>query len=593
LARFIYNEKMSGLNLVRAIDPRTDVGGFSRKTFAVFDGASEVGYQRISPDGGVSNSLLTFTCDPPSPQVYVNRRALVEITFDLTFTGVSAGAGIRLLQMAGCRSSTGANVGTQNLDAPRAFPIANALTNISLMINNNTITQNLNSYIRAFTRYSMSGLSEDINYGLTPSMLDQAQNYSDLTGFARSPLRGYGDNAYQCPRGGFVGIDVLSNTATGIADTAVVRLTCSEYLFLSPMLFQEDDQDTGFYGVQNMKLQLSLGGRGNSAISGLGASLWSHASGSGAISSIAVNVVEAQALFSYLTPDPTQQIPYENLYPYYQPQVYPTNTTVPISSGALTTIQMNNVQLGSIPSCLYLFVGETDSNHNVLKSDVFFGIENIAVSFDNRDNLLANATPQDLFNIAVKNGTNLSWTQWSRDVGSVLRLDFGADICLKMLQAVGMRGSFNLRLTVQARNLGSVAQIPTLTCVVVSEGIMSIAGNNVQFNLGVLDQQDIMASKSMPEVVYHSSGNLFGGSFWNRLGSFAQKAGKFVQRGIRPAIDIAKKLAPALAPEFSPYVEKADEVARALGYGKRGRRGGGLVGGKNLSRAQLSSMLKG
>jgi hypothetical protein len=55
---------------------------------------------------------------------------LVEITFDLTFTGVSAGAGIRLLQMAGCRSSTGANVGTQNLDAPRAFPIANALPKI-------------------------------------------------------------------------------------------------------------------------------------------------------------------------------------------------------------------------------------------------------------------------------------------------------------------------------------------------------------------------------------------------------------------------------------------------------------------------------
>jgi hypothetical protein len=575
----------SELNLVRAIDPRTDVNGFARKTYSVFDGASEVGYQRISPDGGVSNSLLTFTCDPPSPQVFVNRRAMVEISFDLTFTGVSAGVGIPLLQMAGSSSTLGAPVGTQFLDAPRAFPISNALTNISLMINNNSITQNLNTYVRALTRYSMGGLSEDGNYGLTPSMLDQSQAYSDLTGFARSPLRGYGDNAFQCPRGGFFGVDVRSNTATGVADTAVVRLTCSEYLLMSPMLFQEGEQDTGFYGVQNMKLQLSLGGRGNSAISGLGASLWSHASGGGTLSAIAVNIIEAQAIFSYLTPDPTQQIPYNNLYAYYQPQVYPTNTSAPIASGALSTIQMNNVQLGSIPSRLYIFVSETDAVHTALKSDVFWGIENIAISWDNRDNLLANATQQDLFNIAVKNGTNLSWTQWRRDCGSVLALDFGADIPLKLLQAVGMRGSYNLRLTIQARNLNVAAQIPTLTCVVISEGIMSIAGNTVQFSLGVLDAADVFASKSMPEIIHHPSKNIFGGNFWSSLSSFAQKASKF----IRPAITAAKALVPSFAPEFSPLVEGADKLATALGYGMRGK---GLVGGKKMSRKQLAYLLE-
>lgn len=574
-----------GLNLVRAIDPRTDVNGFARKTYSVFDGASEVGYQRISPDGGVSNSLLTFTCDPPSPKVFVNRRAMVELTFDLTFTGVSAGAGIRLLQIAGASSSTGANVGTQFFDAPRAFPISNALTNISLSINNNSITQNLNNYVRALTRYSMTGMSEDVNYSLTPSMLDQAQNYGDLNGFARSPLRGYSDNAYQCPRGGFFGIDVISNTSTGIADTAVVRLTCSEYLFLSPMLFQEDDQDTGFYGVQNMRLQLSLGGRGNSALSGLGSSLWSHSTGAGAgtLSAISVNVVEAQAIFSFLTPDPTQSIPSLNLYSYYQPQIYPTNTTAPIASGALTTIQMNNVQLGSIPSRIYVFVADTDTNHTVLKSDVFFGIENIAISWDNRDNLLANATQQDLYNISVKNGTNLSWTQWRAHCGSVLALDFGADIPLRLLQAVGMRGSYNLRLTVQARNLGDIAQTPTLTCVVISEGIMSIGENTVQFDLGVLNAQDVFDSKSLPEVIYHPSGNIFGGNFWRNLGAFAQKAGRFVKRNIRPAIDVAKTLVPAFLPEATGIVEAVDRGARAFGYG--------LVGGKKLSRRQLASML--
>lgn len=580
-----------GLNLVRTIDPRTDVNSHARKTYSVFDGASDVGYIRTTPDGGVSNSQLSFTCDPPSPQVFVNRRAMIEIEFELSFVGVSAGAGIPLLQMAGARSSTGANVGSQFHDAPRCLPVANALTNIEISINNDRITQNLNSYVRAFPRYTFDAVSEDINYGMTPSMPDQSQTYADLDGFARSPLRGYGDNALQCPRGGFVGLDVISNTSTGIADTAVVRLRCSEYLLVSPMLFQPDEQDTGFYGVQNMKIILSLGGRGNSSLSGLSASLWSHSgAGTAVLTSCGTTVLDAQMIFSYLTPDPTLQVPYNNLYSYYQPQVYPTQSSTPIASGALTTLQMNNIQLGSIPSRLYLFVAEQDAAHTMLKSDVFFGIENIAISFDNRDNLLSNATQQDLYNIAVKNGTNLSWRQWKRDCGSVLALDFGSDIPLRMLQACGLRGSYNLRLTVQARNLSAVAQIPTLTCVVISEGVMSIEGMNVQRSVGILDAQDIFDSKSMPEVVYHPSGSIYGGNFWSKLGQFARNAGKFIKTNVRPAIEVAKKLVPKFAPEFTPFVQGADEIAQAFGLGMRGR---GLVGGKKLSRAQLSRMLEG
>lgn len=579
----------SALNLVRTIDPRTDVNSYQRRTYSIFDGASDVGYIRTTPDGGVSNSQLSFTCDPPSPQVFVNRRAMVEITFELTFVGVSAGAGIPLLQMAGAKSSTGANLGTQFHDAPRCLPIANALTNIELSINNDRITQNLNSYVRALPRYTFDAVSEDINYGLTPSMPDQSQTYAELNGFARSPLRGYGDNGLQCPRGGFVGVDVISNTSTGIADTAVVRLTCSEYLLVSPMLFQPDEQDTGFYGVQNMKIILSLGGRGNSALSGLSASLWSHSSASAStLTSCSTTVISAQTIFSYLTPDPTLQVPYNNMYSYFQPQVYPTNLSAPVASGVLSTIQMNNIQLGSIPSRLFVFVAENDSAHTMLKSDVFWGIENISISFDNKDNLLSNATQQDLYNIAVKNGTNLSWAQWTRHVGSVLALDFGSDIPLRMLQAAGLRGSYNLRLTVQARNLSAVAQTPTLTCVVVSEGVMSIEGMNVQRSVGILDAQDIFDSKSMPEVVYHPSHSIYGGNFWRNLGQFAKKTGKFLKANIRPGLEIAKKLVPRFAPELSPFVEAGDEVASAFGLG----RGGALIGGKKLSRAQLSRMLK-
>jgi hypothetical protein len=203
------------LNLVRAVDPRTDVNSHYRKTYSVYDGSQDVGYIRTKPDGGVSSSSLSFTCNPPSPQVFINRRAMVEMEYEIAFTGVSSGVGVPLLQIAGASSSTAAPVGNQFHDAPRAFPIQNSLTNIEISLNNDRITQNLNQYIRAFPRYQTCAKSQDINYGLSPSMLDQAQDYSELDGFARDPLRGYGDNPLQVPRGGFVGIDVLSNTSTG------------------------------------------------------------------------------------------------------------------------------------------------------------------------------------------------------------------------------------------------------------------------------------------------------------------------------------------------------------------------------------------
>ena len=580
------------LNLVRAIDPRVDVGSRDRRTYAVFQGGREVSYQRVDPDGGLSNSQLTFTVNPPSPHVFVNRRPMLTMTFDLTFTGVSAGAGIPLLQMAGATSSTGALVGTQFHDAPRAFPLANAMTNLTMTINNDSISQNLNQYIRALPRYSTCAKSQDINYGLTPSMLDQSISYADLDGFARDPLRGYGDNPLQVPRGGFVGIDVIQNDSTGVADTAVVRITCSEHLFLSPFIFQQDKQDTGFIGVHDLQLTLSLGGRGNSALAGLGSSLWSHSSASASvINTAAVQVVAADVLFSFISPDSSQVIPSQNFYSYYEPRLYPTQTFVPVVAGAQTTIQMNNVQLGTIPASVYLFVSERDSDHDFSKTDTFFNIDNVSITFDNRDNILANATEQDLYNIAKKNGTNLSWTQWTRETGSVIRLDFGEDIPLRSDQAAGLRGTYNFRCTLRCRNLSGAAVTPTLTCLMVAEGVMMLEDGRCTRSVGLLSHEDIMSD--MPEITYVHTGDMWGGNFFQRAGQFFKRAGKFIKKYARPAIETARTAISQLAPEFLPEVEVADKVAKAFGLGYKPRgRGKGLVGGKGLTREQLALMLQ-
>ncbi len=579
-------EEEGTLNLIRSIDPRTDLNSYARRTYSVFDGGVDVGFQRLQADGGVSNTQLSYTMNPPSPNVFVHRRLLHTVEFELTFFGTSAGVGIPLLQSAGAQAGViGVNVGTQYYDAPRAYPLANVTTNCSITLNNDQIPQNLNQYFRVLPRYNNLIHNQDITHSTTPTMLDQSQDYSDLDGFARDPLRGYGDNVLQCPRGSFVGYKIMLNTGTGTpADTAIVRLRVTEPVFLSPFLWEDGDDGTGLIGVQNMKYSITLGGRGLGALGGLAAGLWSHSPLGSVLSSCNVNVVDSEMLLTYTTPDPTQIIPKLNMYPYYQPFLYPTQTNVPVAPGVLTTIAMNNVQLNSIPTRIYLYVCENDNLNSMLKSDVYFGIENVSISFDNRDNLISNANPEQLYQMAVKNGTNLSWIQWTKECGGVLALEFGQDIPLRLGQAVGLRGTYNLRVIVQARNLKSSSVTPSFNCLVMSEGILTIDNMHVDRKVGILDQQDVYDVKSMPSEVYHSSGSVYGGNFLTGLKRFATGVYQGVKKYARPVINAAKRIVPALAPQFMPYVDKVDEVARAVGLG--------LVGGKKLNRKQLIKMLE-
>ena len=570
------------LNLVHTVDPRTDVNSASRRTYAVLEGPNDVGYIHVTPDGGVSNTSMTFTINPPSPNVFVNRRVLLNLQFQLTFTGVSGGAGQTLLQAAGLNVAPGVNPGNAHYDAPRAYPIANALSSIQVSMGNDRLSQNLNLYFRAMTRYHNSVHQQDSCQSMTPSMLDQSQNYSDLDGFARSPLRGYGDNFEQVARGGFTGATITRNDSTGTADTAVVILDATEFFWLSPFLFEEGDEDTGFIGVQNMMLTIQLGGRGAGALSGLPAALWSHSSGSlSTFSNISVQVLAANVISSYLTPDVSMPIPISNNYPYSDLVIYPTQFAAPVAPNVSTPIQMNNVQLNSIPSRILIWVAPSDSTFNIESTDTYFRIDNVNISFDNHDAILSNATAQDLYQISAKNRSTMSWTQWNQWCGSVLALDFGTDIPLRPLQSVGLSGSYNLRMTIQATNLGSSSVLPTLSCLVMSEGVMTIDQGRVFRSVGILSREDVLRTKEEPMIVHKPRDSVYGGSFWDKVKSFFTNVA-------RPALDVARKVVPIVAPQYAAPLELASSIGQAVGVGRRAR---GVRGGKALPASRMLKML--
>jgi hypothetical protein len=273
---------------------------------------------------------------------------------------------------------------------------------------------------------------------------------------------------------------------------------------------------------------------------------------------------------------------------------------------------MNNIQLNSIPQRLLIFLDEPDSAASPFKSDTYASIQGVNISFDNRDSLLAAAQPIDLYNIAAKNNTNLTWTEWNRDVGSVLCLNFGEDIPLRANQAVGLRGSYNLRMQVTYNNVktGDTTEsfeegpnVPqpmngvSLQVLVFGVGVMTIAQQNVVRTVGILTNEDVLRSKTQPALPYQNTGDLYGGGWWDDFrNAFLSVA--------RPVANLATKILPMVAPEVSPFMNAFNSVIQDEGpgntglvrsYGKGlvgGNVGGRLVGGKKVSRAQLAKMLR-
>lgn len=578
------------LNLQRVVDKRIDASEPDNRVYNVLESGVSVSYYDQLNDGGPNISQLTWTLNPPDNGSFVDRRILMQLVFELTFRGTSAGAGIPLLQCAGLSldpsAGGGVSTGLQYYDCPRSWPLARSMQTLELNLGGDSISQAVNQYVTAMLCYNNDVDNQDGFTSMTPTMPDQSQAYADLDGYARDPMRGYGDNANQCPRGGFVGATIVRNDATGTpADVAIVRLNVCELLDLSPLLYEKGRQGLGFRGISTMKMQMSLGGKGTGVLSGLISSLWSHkvlgAGPQSTFSSTSVVALEAKVKYHCIQAPSTEAIPKSLNYNYSQINSYPTSVNTPFLPGVINEITMNSVQLDSVPTRLIMWVAPQDSLYNINSTDTFFAIDKVEVTFAGQQTLLAAATPQDLYQIARKNGVNLSWRQYTKDVGAVLALDFGEDIPMTTLHAPGVRGSFNLQVKVTCRNLASAAVAPTFNVITISEGVMTIEGGRGVRTIGVLNAQNVLDSKSLKPVPYMPSGSVYGGAWYDDVWSFIKRAG-------RPAINAARAIVPALYPPAAPFVEGVDRAAAAVGIGLPRK----VRGGAKLSRSQLQALMR-
>lgn len=588
----------SNLNLIPTIDPRLDVEKLQKLLYGVETVSSDSLF-KVFPITNINQKSFSVSANPSNQGVFIDRKIFLQVPFVLNFTGNSGLAGRTLLQCPGLSSTVSLAGNTAYYDAPRAYGLSNSLSTLKVQFNGEDVSTNLQEYIRALTRYSNNVECQDKDLGFSPTMLDQSLNYSDLNGFARDPLRGYGDNPLQCPRGGFINCVVTRNDSTGTdADQATVVLTLMEPLYLSPLANMCRTEQPSFYDQATLSVTGTFNGRGNTN-QGLISTLWSHSTSSlSTFSSFNVTVNSGGANLMYLEMKPPlgMPMPVSTVYDYVEPY-YLSTIKGPQLSNQQVNLQSDNVQLNSIPERVYIWVNKQDSDATWTDTDTYFSIEQIGITFNTRGGILETASPEMLYHISNRNFTNSNYRQFRKDVGSVLCLRFGEDIPLANLLVPGSRGSFNFQLKVLATNNYGVTVTPQVNMLFIYTGTFKIQNGRCYKNIGILTQQDVLSvieSKQAPvpsKPPFNalgtgglSGGAMIGGFSWGDFLNFFKKAG-------RTALDIGKKVVPVLAPEYAPVVDVADKIARSVGVGRKGK-GGTQIGGKKLSRAQMLHMLQ-
>jgi len=542
------------LNVYKVIDPIIHID--SSRSYNVLSGPRELQWKpNISTN--YASSQVSFSVPPPSEQTVVDRS--IKQKWSVLF----------VLQGVGLNGGNLVNFDSGTI-ALRKSPIASCISTQSVTLNNTAVSNNVQDLVDPMFKYSISKDEQNGSLSESPDMDDQFQNYNDGLGWSRNPLSLYGGNVDQQTRGAFnftggssPSLVVNYNNNTG----ASFVYTVTENIFLDPFTFGDYDA-SGFVGLRNMDFTFTIGNLSR---------MLSINSSAGSITNLTAQFNSAPVLlFKYATLNELVQ-PFESnkpyVYPYNNVTRYATPSGSSLSSNAQLTLTSNNLQINSIPQRLYIFVRDQNQSLTYNSSDVYCVLENLNITWQNRNGLLASATKQDLYNICARNGCKQSWAQWSQYQGSIMAVDMGRDIGMDPLEAPGLLGNFQLTVTATVTNCNQSNSLvnPTLYIISVEAGTFTIVNGTSVPMIGVLSRQDILSSQASQMLDFNTHKNIYGGSIFSTLRNF----GENVYNGVKNNLPFIRKVSAAVKP-FLPAGAESALSAIGLGRRRRSRKGKGV-----------------
>lgn len=615
------------IKIVGELDPLLETP--TQLEWNILKGASHVSFVRKNASS-VSNSMINFSCNPPSPNVFVSPFALTSLKVAYRIDGIAA-RDHNFMGVARPAPYTVVGSGFINTDVflgPRCAPISSVTNNLTVAINGNQISSNVNSYVHELLRYNNTFSDRFIRQSVCPMAFDMAQSYHDLVASLKNPLGTYTDGmagymgrrafkpiSQDCYGAGGPGTDVVALAAA----TAVFVYEYFEYINLAPFMFSGVPSEQALFGIQTMDIYLQLDNDLKKTFS----IAVNEFQADGGLAAVMTAVIGDPALgptpgdatvqFCYLTPNDLQMVPIRNVYPYAD--LVPYITAIPTTQlNNLTDgfqIVANAMQLRVVPEKVWIYIKKRKGSFSVYDSDAYCRISNVNVQFENAQGLLAGASKQQLYEICVDNGLQDAYDVWDNRVGAVVCLNFGKNIELGPSMAPGVQGTFNFALTVTATNFSTSTAFATtgttpapvagtaipwdLYVVVQNSGILTLENNTCQIMTGVISQNDVLNANSKPslEAQIESQGAGEGGaSLGGGLGRNLVKVGSTVLRGVADAADT---LAPVFLGDGHEHPthhapRSARGSARMGGSGGTLMKGGKSLGGQMLSKSELRSL---
>ena len=558
--------------LVNVIDPRLNCLEFAQKSnvWSVFQGTE--GMNSVSQQANsYSSSGINFNFNTQSENILIDRRMYCRAQFLCTFVG---------------RAPVGRKLINTEADSIRCLPLASITNSLKVSINGSSVETQYQDALLGLLRFNLDDQVKEHDLSMSPSAQDKSQRYAALVGSVRNPLSNYQNSGKNEGRGCF-SFDSISNPASvdATADiTATVLFTVTEPLLISPMLYRSTDLESALVGVQNMGVQFNFS-------AGQLSRVWSRAvqadiTLSSVVTSIgAGSTVPPVLLVNYLTPPLISQgqIPRSVDYQYYKCETFVNDMNTTLAPNAVQSFTNNAIQLSTVPRCIYIWASRSNSSKTYETTDTFFRINSLSLNYLNVSGQFSSMSIQDLYQMAVKNGCNLSWTEWSGRavtlgdgttdgmVGSPLKIDI-SDLHIPSNIASGMNVNSQLSFTINVENINENDNIPVqITTCLVYDGLMSVSNGSMSTMVGVIDQNDVVEVRSdrMNYIDYKSAASIYAGSLFGSLGHYASmgKKGLDAVCGVKDMLGLggakcAKGSRQAMVPATNVFMKECKPHAR-------------------------------
>ena len=539
--------------------------------FAVIKGGSNVTMQTYNAIGaGPFTNQIIYNIQLPSLETVMSRHVIQTATLLFRISGTT-------LAQDAAKPGSGYLFNYGGLDGFGPFPLSQLFESQTITINNTTVSQQTKSILSILLRIHDKRVLSRYN-GLTPVQFDTLAKYTKIAGSNQNPFASFLNASYDndlLPRGSYpitlTNVTGTNFNAAGGATIVDVAIKVSEPILVSPFVWSEIDGESGVYGIQACNMTFNMSGDVGNVVRFGGVKADRFAAG--ALPAVVFRgVAEPSLRIQYITPHASTELPSRNVVSFYALDRYITSNVQGFGIGAGTegelpksgTVTSASIQLAQIPDKLMITVGRPTGGRRGDEADSWLTINSINIQFNNASGILASATQESLWRMAVEAGSNQSWVEFSglaqgppnesaagvssvETCGSVLMLDFAKHIQIAQEWfAPGSLGQFNLLFTVNVTNNTGIpyaaGELQLLT-VVMNSGIMSTQRGVSSVYTAVLAKADVLdVSREKPmgysDAVRVVGGGTVGDFLKRNLSSLGQAA---LKHGAPLLLDLAKK----------------------------------------------------